>query len=272
MENKICNKCGAEMPIDAKFCTKCGQSNEEYTPRNHTHKEKLNKKSLYALLTVFTILFLIIFGTMFFSEYEERREARLAREKFVQDSINKARQDSIRLVRQREKEEKEAQLALQKQKMLIPIDVILDIYKQRDSNYAKRKLYEYGYNYFSNLDGVDYYTKGVQLTKAEGFHPAIGDYEYYEPVEKKGSFATINGYGNNLTVSIKVFTQKELSEWEKQLKGIGYKQIKYDYSEPGNDGWTHLDMNDSGRLYRDSKGSTVEFCKDLDSYWINSVN
>ena len=90
MENKVCSKCGAEMPNDAKFCTKCGQSFERTTPKNQTNKQKLNKKSLYALLAVFAALFLIIFGAMFFSEYSERREAQIAREKFVQDSIKRA--------------------------------------------------------------------------------------------------------------------------------------------------------------------------------------
>ena len=97
MENKICSKCGAEMPDDAKFCTKCGQSFEKIAPQNQTNKQKLNKKSLYALLAVFAALFLIIFGAMFFSEYSERREARIAREKFVQDSIIAAKEEAERI-------------------------------------------------------------------------------------------------------------------------------------------------------------------------------
>lgn len=108
MENKICSKCGAEMPNDAKFCTKCGQSFEKTTPRYQTNKQKLNKKSLYALLAVFAALFLIIFGAMFYSDYSERREARLAREKFVKDSLEVVRKDSLKLVAQKEKEMLEA--------------------------------------------------------------------------------------------------------------------------------------------------------------------
>ena len=108
MENKICSKCGAEMPNDAKFCTKCGQSFEKITPKNQANKQKLNKKSLYALLAVFAALFLIIFGAMFYSDYSERREARLAREKFVKDSLEVVRKDSLKLVAQKEKEMLEA--------------------------------------------------------------------------------------------------------------------------------------------------------------------
>lgn len=113
MENKYCNRCGAEMLDEAKFCIKCGQSFEE-----NIHENKLNKKSLYALLIVFAILLLIIFGAMFYSEYAERREARIAREEFVQDSIKRAKiaEEEMRLIEEemrlaeeaRIKEEKEA--------------------------------------------------------------------------------------------------------------------------------------------------------------------
>lgn len=117
MENKFCRKCGAAMPDDAKFCTKCGQSFEKITPKNHANKQKLNKKSLYALLAVFAALFLIIFGAMFFSEYSERREARIAREKFVQDSIRRAEiaAEKARLAKEEEMKAEEARIKEEKE-------------------------------------------------------------------------------------------------------------------------------------------------------------
>lgn len=133
MENKICSKCGAEMPSEAKFCTKCGQSFEKAAPKNHTNKQKLNKKSLYALLAVFGILFLIIFGAMYYSEYSERREARIAREKFVQDSIKRA---EIAAEKERIKIKKEEEIQARK-------DFILAFYKglmksEYDYSYIKK--------------------------------------------------------------------------------------------------------------------------------------
>ena len=138
MENKFCSKCGAEMPDDAKFCTKCGQSFEKITPKSYANKQKLNKKSLYALLAVFATLFLIIFGTMFYSEYSERREARLAREKFIRDSLEVVRQDSLKLVAQKEKEMLEAKKLDEFRKKFILSNIFGLLHHPDDASYAKK--------------------------------------------------------------------------------------------------------------------------------------
>ncbi len=91
---KTCSSCGAQLPDEAQFCLNCGK------PVSHKHKRKENKKSLYALAVVLGILFLIIAWAMYYADYAERREAREARVKFVADSLEQVRQDSIRVAEQ----------------------------------------------------------------------------------------------------------------------------------------------------------------------------
>lgn len=98
MANKYCSKCGAEMPEGAMFCTKCGKPIDEGTAIQSKREHKVNKKTVYALLGTLGALFLIVLGAMFYSEYSEAREERLAREKFVADSLEKARKDSLRRI------------------------------------------------------------------------------------------------------------------------------------------------------------------------------
>ena len=110
---KYCSKCGAEMPQDTKFCTKCGQpfdqdvTNESEQKKKHS-EHKVNKKSIYAVFVVLGIIVLIICGSLFYSEYKEMQEAKMAREQFVKDSLEQVRQDSLELVAQKEKERLEA--------------------------------------------------------------------------------------------------------------------------------------------------------------------
>lgn len=113
MANKYCTKCGAEMPEDAKFCTKCGQPFDpeaiSYQARQEKANEekKINKKAIYALLSVLGGLLLVVLGSMFYSEYSERREARLEREHFVQDSIKRAEIEAEKIKMEEELKDKE---------------------------------------------------------------------------------------------------------------------------------------------------------------------
>lgn len=103
MANKYCSKCGAEMPAGAMFCTKCGKPFDEGAAIQ-SREHKVNKKTIYALLGTLGVLFLVVLGAMFYSEYSEAREERLAREKFVADSLEQVRKDSIKLAEQKEQE------------------------------------------------------------------------------------------------------------------------------------------------------------------------
>lgn len=104
MANKYCSKCGAEMPEGAMFCTKCGKPFDEGAAIQSKREHKVNKKTVYALLGTLGVLFLVVLGAMFYSEYSEAREKRLAREKFVADSLEQVRKDSIKIVERKEQE------------------------------------------------------------------------------------------------------------------------------------------------------------------------
>jgi len=137
MANKYCSKCGAEMPEGAMFCTKCGKPFDEGPAIQSKREHKVNKKTVYALLGTLGVLFLVVFGAMFYSEYSEAREERLAREKFVADSLEQVRKDSIKLAEQKEQALKDSIenariLSLQK-----PYLNLLDKYNVEDDNWGK---------------------------------------------------------------------------------------------------------------------------------------
>ena len=100
---KYCTKCGSEIPDDAKFCIKCGRpvDQEEATSQsehdNSENKAVVNRKALNAFFAVIGLLILIVLGSIFYSDYSEKREARIAREHFVEDSIRKAKIEEERL-------------------------------------------------------------------------------------------------------------------------------------------------------------------------------
>ena len=91
-----CSKCGAELPDEAKFCTKCGNTIGQDNKVDQVKNEhKINKKAIYAFLAIIGVLLVIVFGSMFYSDYSEKREARLAREKFVADSLEQVRKELV---------------------------------------------------------------------------------------------------------------------------------------------------------------------------------
>ena len=99
---KYCTKCGSEIPDDAKFCTKCGRPVDQETSSQPKHnstenKATVNKKAQNAFFAVMGLLILIVLGSIFYSDYSEKREARIARENFVEDSIKKAKLEEERL-------------------------------------------------------------------------------------------------------------------------------------------------------------------------------
>ena len=99
---KFCSNCGTKLQENVRFCPKCGTPISENKVQQEIVEEapKRNRKSLYALLAVLSAIILIICGVVYFSDSQERREARLAREQFVKDSLEQVRQDSIKLAEQ----------------------------------------------------------------------------------------------------------------------------------------------------------------------------
>ena len=280
---KKCPNCGAQMADDSRYCTECGKELPQENVCPHCgasvnegdvfcqscgknlnaivdEEPRRNRKSLYALLAVLAAIILIIIGAVYFSDSQERREARLAREQFVKDSIETARKDSIRLEQQREKERREAEIALKKKQMLIPMSAILDMYKhEKDRNYITTKLSEYGYSFFTKYEDGEYWTKDVSLKEMKD----EDGYSYYEAVERKGSSALIRDYDLGLSV----YETKDFLKWERQLQELGYKYVKYEGFPPDENGWTELgNYGNLCKKYLDSKGNYVEFMKSGDGH------
>lgn len=111
MEKKFCSNCGSELQENARFCQKCGTPTSTRVDSSYQKEgePKTNRKSLYALLAVVAALLLIICGAIYYSDFQENREIRQAREQFVKDSLEQVRQDSIKLAEQKEKERLEAE-------------------------------------------------------------------------------------------------------------------------------------------------------------------
>ena len=257
-----CSNCGSELNNDVKFCPKCGTPTNQSVIKTVEEEPKTNRKSLYALLVVLAALLLIVCGVTYYSNSQELKEARLAREQFVKDSLAQARQDSIRLAEQKEKERIESEIALKKRKMLIPFSVVLDMYKHKeDKESIIQKLKEYGYSYFTSYENGEYWTKDVNLEA----HKDWRDYTYYEATERKGSSVLI--YNEGMGFSISVYSHNDFKDWEKQLKQMGYKNQKYGDDLPGENGWTALGAHGNlCRQYVDNKGNVVEFMKDGDGH------
>ena len=73
---KYCSNCGAELPDGARFCSKCGKTLSKDSENINTRKEpKVNKKAIYAFLAVIGVLLLIVFGSMYYSDYSEKEKA-----------------------------------------------------------------------------------------------------------------------------------------------------------------------------------------------------
>ena len=83
-----CEKCGAQLSEEANFCPKCGNTIGQDNKVDQVKNEhKINKKAIYAFLAIIGVLLLIVFGSIFFFDYSEKRGTILAREKFIADSI-----------------------------------------------------------------------------------------------------------------------------------------------------------------------------------------
>lgn len=132
-EAQFCGSCGKEYPTDKScsncggiindgdaYCENCGMNLADGTlPQlgnsfNFDHKELLSKlKKLVPFVVGLILLAAIIWGSFYgYEEYSAYRAKKEAREKFVADSLAKARRDSIKLAEQMEKERiKEERLA-----------------------------------------------------------------------------------------------------------------------------------------------------------------
>lgn len=146
---KFCPKCGTELQDTAGFCPKCGAPtgfhHEENNQQEPHRRQGTNKKSLYALLIVLGIIVLFGGAAILYSEFAEKREARLARERFVADSIMKVKKDSLR------------QLELKEQARQDSIAKALEI--ENKLKYLS-KLYKQLWHYYNDNKRYDNYIAG----------------------------------------------------------------------------------------------------------------
>ena len=104
-----CTKCGHMISDKAKKCPKCGcpTTKEEEKPvhieeAQPLYDEEDNGGSSHKWLYVIIALLLVILagGSYYYFYYNHQKQEAEDREKFVNDSINQARQDSINHARQ----------------------------------------------------------------------------------------------------------------------------------------------------------------------------
>ena len=211
---KYCSKCGAELPDEAKFCTKCGNTIGQDNKVDQVKNEhKINKKAIYAFLAVIGLLLLIVFGSMFYSDYSEKREARLAREQFVADSLEQVRKDSIEAVKQRE--EKERLEKEKKIKMEACLNYVKKFYKDyektnQDENFLRKHCTPNAIRILE--EAYDYDCEGSCLATWIFFYEAGTDAELVkrEFVAKDETTCVVNNINNyNGTYSVTIGVAEE---------------------------------------------------------------
>ena len=223
---KYCTNCGTEIPNGTRFCTKCGQSTNQDSS-SASKKHETNKKAVYIALTVLAIIVTILIGTFAYSKFQESREL---------------------------------QEALQKKESVIPMRVVLEMYKKENRQFAIEKLKEYGYQYYKDIDDNQYWQKNAQIKEVENWRGDI----IIESTKKIGSLASFYGK-DGFYFGIKVYSQKDFDEWVKQLNELGYKEDSYGEECIMEEGWTILGAHGNKcKIFKDSKGNTLEFMKDGD--------
>ena len=117
--NRFCKKCGTERKGTEKFCSKCGtpfdgfsmtQPTSQSTPSYDEGETSTDYKKIIIPIVIGLIVLALIGGGWYgYNAYSKYSAAKQAREKFVADSLEQVRKDSIKLAEQKEQERIEAE-------------------------------------------------------------------------------------------------------------------------------------------------------------------
>ena len=161
---KFCKKCGTERKGAELFCSKCGIPFDGI-PMTHPTSSSYDeaeistdyKKIIIPIVIGLMALAIIGGGWYGYNAYKTYNEAKLAREKFVKDSIETAKNDSIRLAKAKEKERIEAKRLADFHKQL-SFDNFLNMLKNNDNaKYAEKCGFKLIYNEKDSGEEVDCY-------------------------------------------------------------------------------------------------------------------
>ncbi len=154
---KKCPYCGTSVNDDDIFCENCGRNivdgsvgftPNEVIPQTYEADESSSKKILPIILGVLAIA-LIGGGWFGYNKYTAYTAAKQAREKFVADSIEQARKDSIKLAEQKEQERIEAERVVALREQLDSKKVLSLMDHIKDKKYAEEcgleEIYKYEY-------------------------------------------------------------------------------------------------------------------------------
>ena len=156
-ESKFCGECGKELPQENVcthcgvtvnegdiYCEECGRNLKDGTYASAEYGEKSGIDYMKILLSsligvVIGLVILSLIGGSWYGNnaYSEYSAAKQAREKFVADSLEQVRKDSIKLAEQKEQARKDSIenariLSLQK-----PYLTLLEKYNVKDDNWGK---------------------------------------------------------------------------------------------------------------------------------------
>ena len=112
---KKCIYCGAELADDDNFCFECGKpvGNNSAVNNNiviENDDTSVPKTNVTKYLIIGLVALLLIGGGWYgYKEYSAYNEKKQAREKFIADSLEQVRKDSIKLAEQKEQERIEAE-------------------------------------------------------------------------------------------------------------------------------------------------------------------
>ena len=230
---KYCTNCGAELTNGAQFCTKCGEPIRQGNARN---RHEINKKSIYVALSILIVIITVLVGKYAYLKWQQSKK------------VNAASQEMI--------------VALQKAKSLIPINVVLEIFKVMDKEFTIEILEEYGYHLEKIIDGYQYWVKKTEIQILES---SDGSSTTIKPLKETGSLATVCDDIRYFRFYIEVYSKKDFDTWVNQLYDLGYKEESYGESYIKEDGWTILGAHSNKfKLYEDGKGNSIEMIKDGD--------